>query len=201
MGIYIFNTQTLVRRVIEDAKTASKHDFGKHVIPQMVKKNDNVFVYSYRKRGGRFAYWRDIGTIDAYWSANMDLLKTAPQLKLDKKNWTIHTYYRHLPPTQVAAGSQIKNAMLCHGCQVKKSLVEHSILSPNVRVGHGAEIRDSVIMDDVQINAGAKIHKAIIDKRVKVPKGMVIGGNPAEDRKMFTVTRSGIVVAPQDMPL
>ncbi|MBF0433636.1 MAG: glucose-1-phosphate adenylyltransferase, partial [Fibrobacteria bacterium] len=123
MGIYIFNTRTLVRRVSQDAKNHTGHDFGKDVIPAMVKEKDDVFVYSFRARGGGFAYWRDIGALDAYYQANMDLLKPNPPFDLHKAQSMMHTYYRHLPPARLRANKQIENCLISNGCDINGATI------------------------------------------------------------------------------
>jgi glucose-1-phosphate adenylyltransferase len=201
MGIYIFNTNTMVRRIIEDAKSDTSHDFGKNVIPAMVRQGDRVFVYSFKEKGGGFAYWRDIGAIDAFWQANLDLLRPDPPLNLNDKNWPIWTYHQHLPPAKIMGGAKIENSMICNGCIVRGGTIINSVLSPGVEVEKGAEVVDSVLMDSVKIGRNAKIRKSILDKRVSVPAGMEIGHDLKADAKNFTVTQSGVCVIPKETPL
>lgn len=202
MGVYIFNTEILARRVIEDTKDRnSQHDFGRNVIPAMVNQ-DRVYAYSFRdenKKQGK--YWRDIGTLDAYYEASMDLVAVDPQFNLYDARWPIRTYYPPLPPAKTVFDDDGSNrvgasydSIVSSGCIVSGGKVHRSILSPNVRIHSYSEVRDSILMDGVEVGRGARISRAIIDKRIRVPKGYQIGFNLAEDAKKFTVTQSGIVV-------
>jgi glucose-1-phosphate adenylyltransferase len=202
MGVYIFNTEILARRVIEDAKDrSSQHDFGRNVIPAMVGQ-DRVYAYSFRdenKKQGK--YWRDIGTLDAYYEASMDLVAVDPLFNLYDAQWPIRTYYPSLPPAKTVFDDDRSNrvgasydSMVSSGCIISGGKVHRSILSPNVRIHSYSEVRDSILMEGVEVGRGARISRAIIDKRISIPKGYQIGFNPAEDAKKFTVTQSGIVV-------
>jgi glucose-1-phosphate adenylyltransferase len=202
MGVYVFNTEILARRVIEDAKDRnSQHDFGRNVIPAMVNQ-DRVYAYSFRdenKKQGK--YWRDIGTLDAYYEASMDLVAVDPQFNLYDSRWPIRTYYPSLPPAKTVFDDEASkrvgasyDSIVSSGCIVSGGKVHRSILSPNVRIHSYSEVRDSILMDGVEVGRGARISRAVIDKRIRVPKGYQIGFNLAEDAKKFTVTQSGIVV-------
>ncbi len=204
MGVYVFNTETLVRRVVEDAKApASQHDFGKNVIPAMVNQ-DRVYAYSFRDENRKQAkYWRDIGTLDAYYEASMDLVSVDPQFNLYDREWPVRTYYPSLPPAKTVHqdGSGrvgvAYNSIVSSGCIVSGGKVFRSILSPLVRIHSYSEIQDSILMDGVEIGRGARVRKAIIDKRVRVPEGYQIGYRLDEDAKKFTVSESGLVVIPK----
>jgi glucose-1-phosphate adenylyltransferase len=202
MGVYVFNTEILARRVIEDAKDRnSQHDFGRNVIPAMVSQ-DRVYAYSFRDENRKQGkYWRDIGTLDAYYEASMDLVAIDPQFNLYDSQWPIRTYYPSLPPAKTVFDDDGSNrvgasydSIVSSGCIVSGGKVHRSILSPNVRIHSYSEVRDSILMDGVEVGRGARISRAIIDKRIRVPKGYQIGFNPAEDAKKFTVTQSGIAV-------
>ncbi len=202
MGVYIFNTEVLARRVIEDAKDpASQHDFGRNVIPAMLGQ-DRVFAYSFRDENRKQAkYWRDIGALDAYYEASMDLVAVDPLFNLYDSNWPIRTYYPSLPPAKTVfeeydsnrVGASF-NSIVSSGCIISGGKVYRSILSPNVRIHSFAEVRDSILMDGVEVGRGARIHRAIVDKRIRIPAGYQIGFNLQEDAQRFTVTESGIVV-------
>ncbi len=202
MGVYIFNTEVLARRVIEDAKDRnSQHDFGRNVIPAMVGQ-DRVYAYSFRDENRKQGkYWRDIGTLDAYYEASMDLVAVDPQFNLYDARWPIRTYYPPLPPAKTVfeecnpdrVGASY-SSIVSSGCIISGGKVYRSILSPNVRIHSYSEVRDSILMDGVEVGRGARINRAIIDKRISIPKGYQIGFNPVEDAKKFTVTQSGIVV-------
>jgi glucose-1-phosphate adenylyltransferase len=204
MGIYVFNTEILVRRLIEDARTDSAHDFGKNIIPMMIGK-DKIFAFDFRgaDRGGN-AYWRDVGTTDAYYEANMDLVSVTPQLNLYDPQWPILTHQPPYPPAKTVfqeedrVGTAI-NSILSNGCIISGGMVQRSVLSPGVRVHSYAEVEDAILLDRVDVGRHAAIRRAIIDKEVEIPPGMRIGYDVEEDRKRFTVTDSGIVVVPKWM--
>lgn len=202
MGIYVFNTEILVRRLIEDAKQETTHDFGKDIIPSMVPK-DKVFAYIFRdQKSNRAGYWRDVGTIESYWEANMDLLGASPTFDLYDPDWPIFTYDPQAPPARIISiNTPPLNSIISDGCIIEAGRIEHSILSPNVRVFPKAEVKDSIIMEGVTIQKGAKIRKAIVDKGTVIPRGLEIGYNLKKDRKYFTVTESGIVVVTRDTRL
>jgi glucose-1-phosphate adenylyltransferase len=206
MGVYVFPTEMLVRRLIEDARSDSTHDFGKDIIPAMIKK-DRVFAFDFRKgdRGG-MGYWRDVGTIDAYFEANMDLVSVTPQLNLYDPQWPIFTYQSPDPPAKTVLEEEGRmgtaiNSILSNGCIISGGSVKRSVLSPRVVVHSYAEVEDSILLEGVDIGRHAKIRRTIIDKDVQIPPKMEIGYDLDEDAKRFTVTGSGIVVVPRGMRL
>ncbi|NWG01653.1 MAG: glucose-1-phosphate adenylyltransferase [Syntrophaceae bacterium] len=206
MGVYIFNTEVLVRRLIEDARSDSSHDFGKDIIPMMIEK-DQVFAFDFREADcGGTAYWRDVGTIEAYYEANMDLIAVTPQLNLYDPQWPIFTYQPTFPPAKTVwieegrVGTAL-NSILSNGCIISGGNIKRSILSPNVRVHSYVEIEDSILFEGVDVGRNAKIRRTIIDKEVQIPPGMEIGYHLNEDAKRFTVTTSGIVVVPKGIRL
>jgi glucose-1-phosphate adenylyltransferase len=206
MGIYVFPTEILVRRLIEDARSDSTHDFGRDIIPAMIKK-DRVFAFDFRKgdQGGT-GYWRDVGTVEAYFEANMDLISVTPQLNLYDPRWPIFTYQSHYPPAKTVLEEEGRmgtaiNSIISNGCIISGGSVKRSILSPRVTVHSYAEVEDSILLEGVDIGRYAKIRKTIIDKDVQIPSGMKIGYDLDEDAKRFTVTGSGIVVVPKGMRL
>lgn len=209
MGIYLFNTQVLVKRVIEDTKRDTTHDFGKNIIPSMINK-DRVFAFIFRDKNNKAVkYWRDIGTIDAYWEANMDLVQVDPIFNLYDNNWPIRTYHEQLSPaktvfTDLFPGGRcgtILDSLVSNGCIISGARVERSILSPNVRIDNYSEVFDSILMAGVRIGKNVKIRKAIIDKSVIVPDGKHIGYNLEADAKQFIISEKGVVVAHKEMPL
>jgi len=203
MGIYLFNKNMLLQELEMDAQSSSEHDFGKNVIPQMLKNKQKVFVYDFVDDNDQPKYWRDVGTRDAYYEANMDLLGEYPALDLFDKAWPIRTYHEPFPPVKVidteSVKSSIVDSMISGGCVIKGSTIEKSILSPSVTVYEGAEIKNSVIMEGVTIGKGAKIQNAIIDKQVQIPNGARIGYDLELDSKKFTLTTSKIVIVPKKM--
>jgi len=206
MGVYVFNTELLVKRLIEDARSESSHDFGKDIIPMMIGK-DQVFVFDFRQGDlGGTGYWRDVGTIDAYYEANMDLIAITPQLNLYDSQWPILTYQPASPPAKTVwvEGGRVGtalNSILSNGCIISGGNVKRSILSPRVTVHSFAEIEDSILLEGVDVGRNARIKKTIIDKEVQIPTGMEIGYHLDEDAKRFTVTDSGIVVVPKGIRL
>jgi glucose-1-phosphate adenylyltransferase len=202
MGIYVFNIETLVRRLIDDTRSDSSHDFGKDIIPSMIGK-DQVFAFDFRKgdQGGS-GYWRDVGTIEAYFDANMDLISVTPQLNLYDPQWPILTYQAPYPPAKTVHAEKerigtVVNSVISNGCIISGGTVKRSILSPRAHVHSFAEVEDSILFEGVDIGRRAKIHRAIIDKEVHIPQETEIGYNLEEDAKRFTVTPSGIVVVPK----
>ncbi|MCR4290747.1 MAG: glucose-1-phosphate adenylyltransferase [Candidatus Scalindua sp.] len=205
MGIYLFNTKTLVKVIIDDTKKNTNHDFGKNIIPDMIH-SKRVYAYPF---GDENNYWRDIGTLDAYWEANMDLVQVSPEFNLYDKDWPIRTHKKQYPPAKTIFNKDlpdertdmILNSIVSGGCIISGAKVEGCVLSPDVRVDSHSEIYDSVIMESVRIGRNVKIRKAIIDKYVNIPDNMNIGYDREEDSKHFTVTDSGIVVVRKGMHL
>jgi len=204
MGVYIFKTDQLVRWLTRDAKRNTEHDFGKNIIPETIK-DIRVFAFSFQDENKKKKpYWRDIGTIDAYWEANMDLVNVDPQLNLYDESWPIHTYQGQYPPAktvffQAERTGLVLDSIICGACIISGGKVQHSILSPRVRVNSYSEVIDSVLLEGVNVGRNARIRRAIVDKNVDIPSGIEIGYNLEEDRKRFTVTESGIVVVPKGM--
>ena len=202
MGVYVFNIETLVRRLIEDARSDSSHDFGKDIIPSMIQK-DRVFAFDFREGDqGETGYWRDVGTIDAYFEANMDLVSLMPQLNLYDPQWPILTYQPPYPPAKTVHAEEgrtgtVINSIISNGCIISGGSVKRSIFSPRVRVHSYVDIEDAILLDGVDVGRHAMIRRAIIDKEVQIPEGMKIGYNLEEDAKRFTVNQSGIVVVPK----
>jgi glucose-1-phosphate adenylyltransferase len=202
MGIYVFNTELLVRRLIEDARSDSSHDFGKDIIPSMIGK-DRIFAFDFREGDpGKEGYWRDVGTIDAYYEANMDLVSVTPQLNLYDPQWPIFTYQLPHPPAKTVLLEEGRvgmalNSILSNGSIISGGSVKRSILSPGVMIHSYAKIEDSILLSGVDVGRNAKIRRTIIDRDVRIPEGMEIGYDLDEDGKRFTVTASGIVVVPK----
>jgi len=202
MGVYLFNTKKAIEHLESDALQDTAHDFGKNIIPQMFK-TDRVVAYNFKDENKKEAkYWRDVGTIDAYWEANMDLVSVDPQLNLYDKAWPIRTYQAQNPPAKFVFAQEKKggrlgialDSIVAHGCIVSGGRVQNSVLSPNVRVNSYSKVRDSILMENVDIGRHCRIRKAIIDKDVTIAAGTEIGYNHEEDKKRYHVTPSGIVV-------
>ena len=202
MGIYVFNTHTLVRRLSEDAKRNTAHDFGKNIIPDMVD-SGRVFAYNF-KHGNRNdnVYWRDIGLLDAYWEANMDLVSATPDFNLYDPTWPIRTYTPTYPPSRLHIGQQGRSrVVVAQGCVVEDAQVERSVLSPGVHIGSGSVVSDSVLMEGVHIGKNVRLHKAIVDEGVHIPSNTQIGVDMSLDQKRFTLTQGGVVVIPKGIPV
>lgn len=168
MGIYVFNTRFLLQRLEEDAADPhSAHDFGKNIIPAMVAR-DRVYAYPFT------GYWVDVGTIDAYWSTNLELLAEQPPLDLYDPRWIIHTRSEERAPVRFGPGCQVERSLLSNGCEIEGTVI-NSVLSPGVRVERGAVVRDAVIMNDTVIRAGAVVERCVCDKEIVVGEGAQIG--------------------------
>lgn len=204
MGIYIFNTDILVRKISQDAKQETAHDFGKNIIPSMIKP-DKVFAYNFVDENKKTVhYWRDVGTVDAYYDANMDLVNVDPIFNLYDTNWPIRSYCPACPPAKTVFAHEnegrvgtVLDSLVSSGCIISGGRVEKSILSYNVRVNSFSTVEGSVLMEGVSIGRHAKVRRAIIDKDVQIPEGMQIGYDVDEDAKRFLVSPSGIVVVPK----
>jgi glucose-1-phosphate adenylyltransferase len=169
MGIYVFRTQVLAQRLEEDARLPdSSHDFGQDVLPRMLALGDRLYAYPFQD------YWVDVGTVQAYWEANMDLLLADPPLNLQDRNWVIHTRSEERPPVNIRTGATVSHSLISDGCVVE-GRVQYSVLSPGVRVRAGAVVRDSIILTDCVIGTGAIVDRAILDKNIIVGDGAHIG--------------------------
>ena len=201
MGIYIFNTQLMIPILLADSEDPkSAHDFGKDILPRIISKH-RVFAYNFVDENQKDAlYWRDVGTLDAYFEAQMDLVSVHPVFNLYNYEWPIYTNLGPWPPAKFVHGwhgriGHAVNSIVSPGCVVSGSLVENSVLSPNAEVHSWATVSDSVLLDNVQIGRHAVVRRVILDKNVNVPEGARIGMDPDEDRaRGFTVTDSGITV-------
>jgi glucose-1-phosphate adenylyltransferase len=188
MGIYVFSMNILDHYLREDAKRRdSSHDFGKDIIPRMIKDGRRVFAYPYS------GYWMDVGTIDSYWSAHMDLLKFPPQLDLNDRSWIIHTRSEERPPVLIQSGAIVRDCLLADGTVIAAGArVERSVLSPGVYVGPNSVVRESIIFTDTYIEAGSKVERAVIDKRVSIGHNCHVGqiDLKSEDLGITTVGKS-----------
>ncbi|MBI3593038.1 MAG: glucose-1-phosphate adenylyltransferase [Nitrospirae bacterium] len=207
MGIYLFNTEAIIEGLRMDAVRSSAHDFGKDIIPDLLR-TGKLFAYNFKDENKKEAkYWRDVGTIDAYWEANMDLVSVDPLLNLYDSKWPIRTYLCQYPPAKFVFAQEVKggrlgvalDSIVCDGCIISGGRVQNSILSPNVRINSWASVKESILMENVEIGRYSKIKRAIIDKDVYIPPETVIGYNLGEDRKKFDVSPNGIVVIPKGM--
>ena len=198
MGIYIFETDELIRRLKEDADLGgeSSHDFGKDIIPRMIGES-RVFAHHFTDlHGGSDPYWRDVGTIDAYYDANLDLCSLQPQLNLYDKDWPIYTLWHNNPPAKSVLSAEVVDSLLCPGVVVSGASIRRSILSDRCNLNEGSEIEESVLLSGVVVGEGSRIRRTIVDKWSVIPEGTEIGHDAEADRERFTVTESGIVVVP-----
>jgi len=204
MGIYIFNKETLFEELIPAVSEEDRVDFGRDIIPRMLGRR-RIWAYEFEDENRRTPpYWRDIGTLDAFYEANMDLVSVDPQFNLYDAHWPVRTLPRQFPPAKTvfadvgdgARRGEVLDTLVSNGAIVSGARVERSILSPLVRVNSYARVEDSVLMDGVHVGRRSRIRRAIIDKWVRILPETVIGYDPEADRKRFTVTESGVVVIP-----
>lgn len=205
MGIYVFDAEKLFEYLIQDARLDdSSHDFGKDIIPSLVPTHRVVSYEFTDPDGGGPAYWRDVGTVDSYWEANMELVSVTPRLNLYDEEWPVRSAVRHYPPAKFVfndAGRRglATESLVSAGCIVSGAYVERSLLFTNVRVLEYAAVRQSVILPDVVIEPGCRITRAIIDARCVIPAGTVIGEDLISDADRFHVSPGGIVLVTPEM--
>ena len=200
MGIYVFKAEVLIKALEDDAADpTSQHDFGKNIIPALIGRAP-VFSYRFHDENKKAAkYWRDIGTLDAYYEANMDLCQVSPEFNLYDPEWPLRTYQPQAPPAKFVFAEEPRcghalDSVISNGCIISGSRISGSILCPNVRVHSFCEIDQSILMPGVRVGRHARIRRAIIDRDVLVPRGAVIGYYSDEDRRRHTVTDGGVVV-------
>lgn len=209
MGIYVFNSKFLFEQLIRDADDKrSSHDFGKDLIPHMVAKY-RVFAQSFDQScvgvgDDGVPYWRDVGTIDSYWEANMELTKVIPDLNMYDQEWPIWTHQEQLPPAKFVFDEADRrgvavDSLVSGGCIVSGSSVKHSLLFSDVRVNSYSTIEDSVLLPNVDVGRYVTLKRVIVDKNCKIPEGMEIGVNPEEDRKRFHVSANGVTLVTPEM--
>lgn len=205
MGNYVFNTDFLFDQLIKDADDPeSSHDFGHNIIPRILDKH-RVFAYPFRdQETGKQAYWRDVGTVDAFWQANIEMVDVTPELNLYDEEWPILTYQAQLPPAKFVFDYEGRrgfavNSMVSGGCVISGSQVRHSLLFSDVKVHSYSLVEDSVLLPEVDIGRNCRIRRAVIDRGCKIPDGMVIGEDHEEDAKRFRVTPKGIVLVVPEM--
>jgi glucose-1-phosphate adenylyltransferase len=213
MGNYLFETELLLRAVEEDVPDAqSAHDFGRDILPRLVQEGRKVHAYDFRtnriptaQKGEEQSYWRDVGTIEAYYEANMDLRAVNPSFNLYNRNWPIRTVSYGDPPAKFVFDEEGRrgmalNSIVAEGTIISGSMVRGSVIGRNVRIHSYCLIEDTVIMNRVEVGRGCRIRRAIIDKNVSIPAGTEIGHNADKDRERYYVSDTGIVVIPREEP-
>lgn len=210
MGNYIFNSANLVEELKKDALDInSSHDFGKNIIPNMLNDGAKVFVYNFSTNEfpgiaeAERGYWKDVGNVDSYWQANMDLLAYSPELNLYSSQWPLRTYNYNFPPAKFIWDEDervgvAKNSLVSEGCIISGGIISGCVLSPSVRINSYSSVCDSILMENVSIGRHSQINRAIIDKNVVIPPYTEIGFNKEEDLKRgFYVSSGGITVVPK----
>ncbi len=205
MGVYIFKAEFLYKELIKDAdKMDSSRDFGHDIIPDLIK-NAGVYAYPFRDENEEeHAYWRDVGTVDSFWKANLELIGVTPELNLYDNDWPIWTYQAQMPPAKFVFDDENRrgmavDSMVSGGCIISGSSVKHSLLFSNVLVHSYSKVEDAVILPDVVIGRHCRLKKVILDKGCKIPDGTVIGEDPEEDAKRFHLSPEGVVLVTPDM--
>jgi glucose-1-phosphate adenylyltransferase len=209
MGIYVFNASFLYEQLIRDSDDRqSSHDFGKDIIPHLLQRgyriNAHRFGDSCVSMSNGKPYWRDVGTIDAYWEANMELTKVVPDLDLYDTEWPIWTHQEQLPPAKFVfddtdrRGTAV-DSMVSGGCIISGATVRRSLLFSNVHVHSYATLEDSVILPSVDIARSAVLKRTVVEKHCQIPEGLVVGVDPEQDRKRFHVTERGVTLIVPEM--
>lgn len=208
MGIYVFNAAFLYKQLIRDHQTHdSSHDFGKDLIPYLVPRC-RVFAHRFLDSCVNMAsgipYWRDVGTVDAYWEANLDLVTVTPQLNLYDEDWPIWTHQEQLPPAKFVFDDddrrgQALDSSVSGGCIISGATIRRSLLFSNVKVNSFSTVEDSVILPDVVIGRHARLRRVVVEKKCTIPEGLVVGHDPEADRKRFYVTEKGITLITPEM--
>jgi len=207
MGVYIFNTEVLIKALIADAEDPdSKHDFGHNILPNLLG-NRKMMAYSFVDENKKQAlYWRDVGTLDAYYEANMDLCSVSPVFNLYDKSWPIRTRVRQYPPAKFVFGEpgrtgSATNSIITAGVIISGASVSNCVLSQDVRVNSYSEIDSTIMFSHVNVGRHCRIRRAIIDRDVHIPEGTVIGYDPVEDKRRYFVTPSGLTIVTRDASL
>ena len=210
MGNYIFEPDKLLKELEDDSKDEnSSHDFGKNIIPNMLNNGSKVFVYNFCDnefqgiKDAERGYWKDVGNVDSYWQANMDLLAYKPELDLHSLDWPLRTYNYNLPPAKFIWDEEervgmAKNSLVSEGCIISGGSISGCVLSPNVKINSFSNVQDSILMENVNIGRYSQINRAIIDKNVVIPPYTTIGYNKEEDiARGFFISQGGITVVPK----
>jgi glucose-1-phosphate adenylyltransferase len=205
MGIYVFNTRFLFEQLIKDADNPdSSHDFGNDIIPAIINQY-RVYTYPFRDvQTGQQAYWRDVGTVDAFWATNLELIGVTPELNLYDQDWPIWTYQEQMPPAKFVFDDEDRrgtaiDSMVSGGCVISGATVRHSLLFSNVKVNSFSQLNHAVVLPNAEIGRNCRIQNAVIDKGCKIPADTVIGEDPAKDAECFHVSPGGVVLVTPEM--
>lgn len=206
MGIYLFTTEVLVRALVQDAKTPrSTHDFGRDVIPRLIA-DHKVMAYNFHSRSQPGPpYWRDVGTLDSYWQANMDLLARHPEFDLFDESWPIRCGLGNRPPAKICVSTEglmgvAEQSLLAPGSIVSGGHVRRSVIGPRAEIHNGSLVEECILMGGVRVGKHVQLRRVIVEESTEIPDGTVLGYDPEIDRKRFKVTESGIVVVPSRSP-
>jgi glucose-1-phosphate adenylyltransferase len=207
MGVYLFNTDVLLPALLKDAEDPdSRHDFGHDILPKLLEEY-KVYAFNFIDENKKEAlYWRDVGTLGAYYEASMDLVSVTPVFNLYDASWPIRTHQRQYPPAKFVFGEPNRmgtavDSIISQGCVISGGQVRRSIVSPDVRVNSYCQVEDSIVFSHVNIGRHSRIRKAIIDRDVHIPEGSVVGYDLEEDKKKYFVSEDGIVVVTRDYSL
>ena len=195
MGVYLFSREVLDPVLWQDHENhASSHDFGKDILPAMITAGYSVYTFPFS------GYWVDVGTVDSYWSAHMDLLKEKPSIDLNDRSWVIHTRTEERPPVSIAGGANIIDSMITDGCVISSgAYIERSILAPGVRVKPGAKIVESIVLTNTVIEKGAEINRAIIDKQATIGESAKVGVRKADRPLKVTMIGKNSIIPPNQI--
>ncbi len=207
MGIYLFQTDVLVRALVQDAKTpTSSKDFGKDLLPRLIHER-RAFAYNFNspEQPGR-RYWRDVGTLDSYWQANMDLLARHPEFDLYDTDWPVRSGTGHRPPAKICVSTEgamgvVEQSLVAPGTVVSGGRVRRSILGPRTQVHNDSEVEESVLMGGVHVGKGVRLKRVIVEETADIPDGTILGYDLDHDRQKFKVTDQGVLIVPQRAPL
>jgi glucose-1-phosphate adenylyltransferase len=204
MGIYVFSMAYLRKHLERDAEeSSSSHDFGNDLIPHAIEQGHRVNAYTFENPGnGAPDYWRDVGTVEAYYQANMELLSADPPLRLDDQDWPVFTYQPQAPPARFIGSEELNrlnNVLISGGCVVDRSTLKDTILFSNVRVEKGCRIKGSLLLPGCTVGEDSRLTNVILDNGCQIPPGTVIGENPKEDAKLFNLTQGGVVIVTRIM--
>jgi glucose-1-phosphate adenylyltransferase len=208
MGIYIFNTDVLIPVLLKDAEDPkSSHDFGKNILPKMLDDyRVNSFNFVDENKKEEVLYWRDVGTLEAYYEANLDLVSVSPVFNLYDEAWPIRTHQRQYPPAKFVFAESARmgralDSLVSSGCIISGGSVQNCVLSPDVRVNSYSEVEESILFSHVNVGRRCRIRRAIVDRDVHIPEGTTIGYDTVADRERYFVTESGITVVTRDYSL